>query len=100
MLKRLPPRPVARALLRAIEGHAWTFAGSGIFTWEINEHVELTIRHCPLARGVESDRPACDYFAGTFQRLFAELVHPKTSVIETACEASGDPACRFAVRWP
>ncbi|MEM9303169.1 MAG: bacteriochlorophyll 4-vinyl reductase [Pseudomonadota bacterium] len=99
VLKRLPPRLAAQALLRAIGSHAWTFAGSGSFTWEIYEHVELTIRHCPLARGIETDRPACDYFAGTFQRLFAKLVDPATTVIETTCEAMGDTECRFLVRW-
>jgi len=26
-------------------------------------------------------------------------VHPKTKVEETACEAQGDDACRFELRW-
>ncbi|WP_235823343.1 4-vinyl reductase [Azohydromonas sediminis] len=43
--------------------------------------------------------PACDFYAATFERLFRALVHPRASVAETACEACGDDACRFEVRW-
>ncbi len=34
-----------------------------------------------------------------FQHLFAVLVHPRAQVLEIACEARGDPACVFEVRW-
>jgi len=35
----------------------------------------------------------------TFDRLFQVLVHRAVQVVETQCEARGDPLCRFELRW-
>jgi divinyl protochlorophyllide a 8-vinyl-reductase len=59
----------------------------------------LEIRDNPLCRGLRAGVPACDYYAATFERLFQVLVHGDTQVRETACEACGDDACRFELRW-
>jgi divinyl protochlorophyllide a 8-vinyl-reductase len=99
LLKRLPAPLAARVLLGAITRHAWTFAGSGEFAAVAGRPVRLTIRGNPMCRGLASDVPACDFYAATFERLFRELVHPQSRVVETACEACGDDACRFEVRW-
>jgi divinyl protochlorophyllide a 8-vinyl-reductase len=34
-----------------------------------------------------------------FEVLFRTLVHPQCRVMEAACEACGDAACVFEVRW-
>ncbi len=99
LLKVLPAPLAARVLLGAITRHAWTFAGSGEFAAEPGRPVRLAIRHNPMCRGLTSDMPACDFYAATFERLFRVLVHPRATVVETACEACGDDACRFEVRW-
>ncbi|MCI1190489.1 bacteriochlorophyll 4-vinyl reductase [Calidifontimicrobium sp. SYSU G02091] len=99
LLKMLPATLAARVLLGAITRHAWTFAGSGEFVAEAGRPVRLAIRDNPMCRGLASDVPACDFYAATFERLFRALVHPRASVVETACEACGDDACHFAVRW-
>jgi divinyl protochlorophyllide a 8-vinyl-reductase len=102
LLKVLPARLAARVLLASIRGHSWTFAGSGVFRAElgwIGGPVRLAIRGNPLCRGVLSTEPACDFYAATFERLFRVLVHPAARVIETHCEARGDPECRFEIRW-
>jgi divinyl protochlorophyllide a 8-vinyl-reductase len=99
VLKRLPAWLAARVLLRAIGGHAWTFAGSGEFQARAGQPVVLQIANNPLCRGLSSAAPTCDYYAAVFQRLFEVLVHPAAQVVETACEARGDPVCRFEVRW-
>lgn len=99
VLKRLPAPLAARALLSAIRGHAWTFAGSGEFTARAGHPVVLTIRHNPLCRGATLAQPCCDFYAATFERLFRELVHRQSCVVETDCEACGDDLCRFEVRW-
>lgn len=99
LLKLLPAPLAARVLLGAITRHAWTFAGSGEFSAVPGRPVRLTIRNNPMCRGLASDVPACDFYAATFERLFRELVHPGAEVVETACEACGDDACRFEVRW-
>lgn len=99
LLRRLPAPLAARVLLSAIRRHAWTFAGSGVFTARAGRPVVLTIRGNPLCRGLASDTPACDFYAATFEHLFVALVHPEAWVVETACEARGDAACRFEVHW-
>lgn len=102
---RLLPAPLAsRALLAAIGGHAWTFAGSGTFratpgSWWGGTPVVLTIEHCPLCRGAIAPEPICDYYAATFERLYAVLVAPAARVREVRCHARGDTECRFEIVW-
>ena len=99
LLRWLPAALAARALLAAIRGHAWTFAGSGEFSARAGHPVVLSLRHNPLCRGAALAHPACDYYAATFERLFRELVHPRTRGVETNCEACGDGLCRFELHW-
>ena len=92
----------ARVLVAAIQRHAWTFAGSGRVSAVLPRRARplvLEIRHNPLCRGLRAGVPACDYYAATFERLFQVLVHGDSQVRETACEACGDDACRFELRW-
>lgn len=104
VLRRLPASLASRALLAAIGGHSWTFAGSGLFEarpgpWLHGAPVVLEIAHCPLCRGAIAPEPICDYYAATFERLYARLVHDRAVVHETECTARGDRACRFVVSW-
>lgn len=99
LLKLLPAPLAARVLLQAISRNAWTFVGSGRFSATPGTPVLLQIEHNPLCRGVVADAPACDFYAATFETLFRELVHPRSRVVEVACEASGGNACRFEIRW-
>jgi divinyl protochlorophyllide a 8-vinyl-reductase len=96
VLRALPPPLAAWALRRAIAAHAWTFAGSGRFG---SRRHELRIECNPLCRGLHSAQPTCDYHAAAFERLFAALVHPAAQLRQVACEARGDDACRFELRW-
>jgi divinyl protochlorophyllide a 8-vinyl-reductase len=99
LLRLLPPPLAARMLLSAIRRHAWTFAGSGRFSATAGRPVRLTIAGNPLCRGEHAAEPVCAYYAASFERLFRALVHPQATVVETACEATGAPACQFLVRW-
>jgi len=99
VLRWLPPGIASRALMAAIERHAWTFAGSGLFSYAIGRPLRITLAHGPLSREQVSTRPVCAFYAATFQRLFRELVDPRASVVESACEAAGAPACVFEVAW-
>lgn len=99
LLKWLPASLACRVLLAAITRHAWTFAGSGRFEAVAGRPTQLTIRGNPLCQGQRSDHPVCDYYAATFERLFRVLVHRNTRVAEISCEARGDDACRFELRW-
>lgn len=99
VLKLLPASLASRVLLAAISRHAWTFAGSGRFEAVAGQPCVLTIHDNPLCRGQASDHPVCDYYAATFEHLFRVLVHRDPRVTETHCEARGDEACRFELRW-
>lgn len=99
LLSILPPRLASRALLKAIRGNAWTFVGTGVFAANPSHPPRLTITDSLLCRGTSATEPLCDFYAGTFERLFRRLVHPDSVVTETACHATGAPACVFEVRW-
>jgi divinyl protochlorophyllide a 8-vinyl-reductase len=99
LLKALPAPLAARLLLAAIRRNAWTFAGSGDFRATAGRPCVLTIHNNPLCRGAMADSPACDFYAATFERLFQVLVHRQATATEMACEARGDPICRFELRW-
>lgn len=99
LLRVLPAALACRVLLAAIRRHAWTFAGSGTFEAVAGRPTLLTIRDNPLCRGQTSEVPVCDYYAATFEHLFRALVHRDTRCTELSCEARGDDACRFELRW-
>jgi divinyl protochlorophyllide a 8-vinyl-reductase len=91
---RVLPRPVAaRALSKAIEKHAWTFAGSGQFHAADRWHFHLARN--PIVAGERSDVPLCHWHAAVFERLYTALIDPTVICHETACCAQGAAACRF-----
>ena len=94
-----PARFASRALLAAIARHTWTFAGSGECTLGRGYPVVVTIGDCPVCRGERADAPLCDYYAQTFERLYAVLVNRSAHARETTCIAAGSDACRFEIRW-
>jgi divinyl protochlorophyllide a 8-vinyl-reductase len=102
VLRRMPAALAARVLLMAIRRNAWTFVGSGRFQADaggLRGPALLSVQDNPLCRGLHLPVPACDFYAATFGELFRALVHPRSAVVEVACEARGDPACRFEIRW-
>jgi divinyl protochlorophyllide a 8-vinyl-reductase len=99
LLPRLPRRLAGAILLSAMRRHAWTFAGSGVFEARTGRPMLLAIQGCPLCRGAHADAPLCDYYAGTFERLFRMLIDRAAVVRETACAANGADACRFVIDW-
>jgi divinyl protochlorophyllide a 8-vinyl-reductase len=99
LLKRLPKPLAVRLLLKAIERNSWTFAGSGAFVAVHGSPARLGITHNPLCRGLKSEEPACDFYAGTFEALFRALINPEAKVREVTCESMGDAACVFELDW-
>ena len=103
VLRHTPARMAARVLLAAIRRNAWTFVGSGRFSAEVagagQRLAVLHVRDNPLCRGLSSPQPGCDFYAATFEGLFAALVHPQARALEVACAGCGDAECRFELRW-
>jgi divinyl protochlorophyllide a 8-vinyl-reductase len=99
LLRCLPSQLSSRILNRAIARHAWTFAGSGSFRIAPGAPLRFVIAGGAISRGIHSGEPVCDFYAATFQRLYRELVNPRATVVEIACEAAGAPACVFELRF-
>lgn len=97
---KITPRPLAaRILVAAIARHAWTFSGSGEFSYKFAPRLRLRIARSPICKGLCTEAPACTYFAATFERVFGEMLGPSLRVTETECAATGAAACVFEARW-
>jgi divinyl protochlorophyllide a 8-vinyl-reductase len=99
ILKLLPSRLAASALMRAISANSWTFGGGGRFSYKVGAHMEARIESNPLCSGLHAEKPACVWHAAVFERLFRALVAPSTRARETACCAHGNDCCRFQLQW-
>lgn len=103
VLKMLPSMLAARALLKAIEKHAWTFAGSSSFTYAARAPVGISLKGSPLFATPDCRALAEAYFQATFETLFRVLVNPSTRArsMQTAGmrkDASAD-TCAFVLDW-
>lgn len=99
LLPLLPRRLGLSILLKAISGHAWTFAGSGRFHYVVDSKgATLSLGSCPECRGMAATEPLCNYYASCFQALLRPLIDRRLTVREVACVAQGAEACVFEVR--
>jgi len=99
VLRRLPAALASRVLLAAIRRNAWTFCGSGHFAASSGRTARVTITGNPLARDRRGEGTACAFYAGTFERLFRDLVDARAVVRETQCQDCKDPSCVFEIDW-
>lgn len=98
LIARSPRRLGMRLLLSAITKHAWTFAGSGTFRVSYAGRLpSLVFEQCSMCHELHTDRPVCDFYAGTIEYLIRALVAPCARVHETACMAQGAPCCQFEI---
>lgn len=96
VLKMLPKHPSAWLLARAIEKHAWTFAGSGAFA--VQSPWSFTIKNNPIVHQEVSDTPLCAWHAAVFEQLYRVLVSPDVRCTETRCAAQGaSDTCHFSL---
>ena len=96
ILRLLPAALAAPLLARAIERHAWTFAGSGTFRME--GPWKFAIAQNPLVRGEEAGRPICHWHCAVFEHLYRALVAPDCRCREIACCAQSDSdVCVFEI---
>jgi len=82
LLKHLPTRWAARLLLWAIKKHAWTFAGSGAFEYQVAGTISAKI----LVKAMPYQESAY-FYGGALQLLFKRLFKNKLSFnIQTAMD--------------
>lgn len=96
----LLPRSLALwVLCRAMSAHAWTFAGSGRFSYRLGRAPELRLACNPIGRALSGGTCGCHYHAAVFQFLLGRLVSPSVLVSEVACCADGGEACVFRLAF-
>jgi divinyl protochlorophyllide a 8-vinyl-reductase len=70
VLHLLPAPLASRALLRAIQKHAWTFVGSGKLVVRYGRPMIVAIHDNPFVFGERVATPICDWHSAVFERLF------------------------------
>jgi len=99
VLRACPPWLASRLLARAIAANAWTFVGSGRFAAHHGRLTRFVVSDCPLCRHEHADQPLCDFYTGTFEHLYRQLVSRRAHVAEVACCARGEGGCVFEIGW-
>jgi divinyl protochlorophyllide a 8-vinyl-reductase len=97
LLGRLPAPLGLRLLLPEIGKHAWTFAGSGTFSFGLGQTLWLGIG---IPEGPDTSDIAavlCRYYCGAFTHLLRHLVSRRIELREIACQARGDRACVYRI---
>lgn len=93
-LLRLVPRRVAFwLLLTAISQHAWTFVGSGTFTFAVGRETRLTV--------VSSITPAeavSGFYGGTLQHLVHSLIDAHADTQTVTAPMGEQAACTYLFR--
>jgi divinyl protochlorophyllide a 8-vinyl-reductase len=75
VLKLLPSGPAFSLFLFAISKNAWTFAGSGDFSYATGKKPEIVVRVTHPSTPVVGN-----FYLGTFEALLEELVNPETKI--------------------
>ena len=77
--------------------------GWGDFTLErlTSAVLVVTVRNSPFAEAYgAADHPVCHLTRGVLEALAASVLAQPAAVVETACAATGAPACRFETVLP
>lgn len=92
LLQRLPAWLAARALLKAIRAHAWTFAGNARVAVMPGHPAIIEIRENPITV------PGCPWHRGVFEMLFSRVLG-KPVHVDHSILFDGRSCDRFMVRW-
>jgi len=98
LLYLLPRRLALRLLLLTIRRHAWTFVGSGAFTYRLGRTPQLTV-----ASRIEPVSAACGFYGGTFTHLLRSLIDPRvqvrSSIVAVDSSAESLARCEYFIIW-
>jgi divinyl protochlorophyllide a 8-vinyl-reductase len=92
LMQNLPAWLAARALLKAIRAHAWTFAGNARVSIAPGHPAIIEIRSNPIAV------PGCPWHRGVFETLFSGILG-KPVHVDHSTLFDGQSCDRFMVRW-
>jgi divinyl protochlorophyllide a 8-vinyl-reductase len=98
LFKFMPRSLRLRLLLSAIGKNAWTFAGSGAYSFVLGKAPAITLENCITGKlQTTAKEPICSFYTGTFEKLLRVLVSPLISVREQECLANGNNHCVFTI---
>ncbi|MEI6046508.1 MAG: bacteriochlorophyll 4-vinyl reductase [Chloroflexota bacterium] len=99
ILHLLPRQLGLKLLLTAIGKNAWTFAGSGTYSFVLGKSPTITLQNCIGCLDIQASKPVCSYYAGTFETLLKNIIDTRIQVEEIKCQANGASACTFSVTF-
>lgn len=94
LLRPLPHRPALQLLLLAVGKHAWTFVGSGQFSYVVGQTPELTV----LTR-LYPGEAVCGFYGGTFDHLIHVLIAAQAQTKVTTSLDMGQTKCVYAIQF-
>lgn len=94
LLRPLPNRLALKLLLLAISKHAWTFAGSGSFQYEVGQQARLTVTS-PIRPG----EAVCGFYGGTFAHLIRVLIDTQAQVETKVSASDGWARCIYLIQY-
>lgn len=90
ILKPLPPWLAFKLFLFAISKNAWTFAGSGEFSYTTGKAPEIKVKVTHPSKSVVGN-----FYLGTFEALLEELVNPNTRIKATIKQQKNSILCTY-----
>jgi divinyl protochlorophyllide a 8-vinyl-reductase len=90
LVRLLPPGLAFKLFLLAISRNAWTFAGSGEFSYGSKPSPNITVKVTYPSQPVVGN-----FYLGTFTALLKELVNPLTTIKADIRKDGADIVCRY-----
>jgi divinyl protochlorophyllide a 8-vinyl-reductase len=97
ILGALPAPLGLRLFLPAISKHAWTFAGSGKFTFSVGRALWISIGKPADHDTAGIAAVLCRYYCGSFTQMLRRVVSQRIQLRETSCQARGGAACVYQI---
>lgn len=95
LVRRMPERLGMKLLLFAISKNAWTFAGSGAFSFAVGESMAIRVRV-----RFPSEPVVAYFYGGTFDKLLCTLINPKVAIAIEAHSDQDGIDCFYPVTLP
>lgn len=94
LLRPLPHRLALQLLLLAVGKHAWTFVGSGHFSYVVGKTPQLTVR-----TRLYPGKAVCGFYGGTFDHLIHVLIAAQARTEVTTTPDDGQTRCVYSIQF-
>jgi len=99
-LLKLLPRQVGLPLFMFVIGkNAWTFVGSGQFRFVNGPEPMIILANQAPETEDQTQKIACSFYRGTFEKLLQTLIEPKTLVRKAEHLTMNDVRCAYTITF-